>query len=189
MNITEEVVRLIVREELKSFLLEANPYHDSDGRLSDGSSGNVYSITDPASKKYGNEAKKGKVGKNGKLGYRFGLPTKCGRKHIDGHDIDPKVSCSKYPRPYYQKAVSEGLDLSADTELQLDGDELCFSIKDIKQAFLRRVEEAQHPGSSQEATRCRQLGFTTFQDLLNSLNSATLAAKGELYGKRGKSGN
>lgn len=182
MNITEETVRLIVIEELKSFLLEANPYHDSDGRLSDGSSGNVYSITEPASKKYGNEAKKGRVGKNGKLGYRFGLPAKCGRKHIDGHDIAPKVSCSKYPKPYHRKAVSEGISLSADTELQLRGDELCFSIVDIKRAFMRQLEEAhqQAPGSP-DHERCRQLGFTTFQDLLNSLNSATLAAKGELY--------
>jgi len=182
MNITEIRIRQIVKEELVSVLLEANPYHDEKGRLSDGSTGHVYSITSPASKKYGNEAKKGKVGANGRLGYKFGMPSKCGRKHIDGHDIDPKTSCSNYPKPYYQKAVSEGLDLSADTELELHDDQLCFSIKDIKQAFVRRVEEAQQaPGSSQEATRCRQLGFTTFQDLLNSLNSATLAAKGELY--------
>lgn len=182
MIITEERIRRIVKEELRMVLLEANPYHDKEGKLSDGGTGDVYSITSPASKKYGNEAKKGKMGKNGRLGYRFGLPTKCGRKHIDGRDIDPKISCSKYPKPYYEKSVSEGLDLSADTELEVHGDELCFSIKDIKQAFMRRVEEGQQQArSSQEATRCRQLGFTTFQDLLNSLNSATLAAKGELY--------
>ena len=181
MIITEERIRRIVKEEIRIVLLEANPYHDKEGKLSAGGTGDVYSITSPASKKYGNEAKKGKIGKNGRLGYKFGMPSKCGRKHIDGRDIDPKTSCSNYPKPYYQKAVAEGLDLSADTELELHGDELCFSIKDIKQAFMRRVHEAQQASGSSEEARCRQLGFTTFQDLLNSLNSATLAAKGELY--------
>ena len=101
MFISEEIIRRIVIEELIDVLNEANPYHDADtGRLASSATGNVYSISKPASQRYGNEAAKGIVTAKGKLKAKYGMTDMCGRRTLDGKDISPEYSCSKFKKKY-----------------------------------------------------------------------------------------
>ena len=108
MKITKSKLKEMIVEELEAVMFtELNPYHDKKtGRLSSANSGNSYSLSRPATDKAGwdpEKAKKAKVTGKGKLSYRFGMSDgekACGRKTVSGKKIDPKRSCSDYPKAY-----------------------------------------------------------------------------------------
>ena len=108
MKIKKAKLKAIILEEIDAVILsELNPYHSKkDGKLSGPESGNSYSLSAPAVKKANwdpEKAKKGKVTSKGNVTYRFGMSDgdkACGRKTVSGKDIDPKKSCSDYPKPY-----------------------------------------------------------------------------------------
>ena len=108
MKIAKSRLKEIIVEEIEAHLLsELNPYHSKkDGKLSGPGAGNSYSLSKPATDKAGwdpEKAKKAKVTGKGKLSYRFGMADgdkACGRKTVSGKKIDPKRSCSDYPKTY-----------------------------------------------------------------------------------------
>lgn len=183
MKIRENEIREIVREEIRS-LLEANPYHDSEGKLSGPDTGNVYSITNKASQKYGNEAKKGKLGANKRLGYKFGM-TKCGRRAMSGEDQPATYSCKDYPRKYWDKLTEEMVLASVDVPDATinDAGVACFNVREMLRVLQSHEERLNEADGDQLATACRRAGFSTFKDILASMNSMSLASAGELYKK------
>jgi hypothetical protein len=107
MKIMKTTLEKIIREEVSAVLLELNPYHDRHtGRLSGPTSGNSYSLSEPAVARAGwdkEKAKKGKVTSKGNVSYRFGMAKgkkACGRKDVTGAKTPKKYSCADYPQKY-----------------------------------------------------------------------------------------
>jgi hypothetical protein len=160
MFIREEELRRIIKEELASVVLEANPFHDADtGKLSSSKVGNVYSISKPASQRYGNEAAKGIVTAKGKLKAKYGMIDMCGRRTIDGKDVSPKYSCSQFKKKYSELKEEE------------IGTSDILSMMDSK-SITEQV-------SPELDMKCKAAGYQTFAELLRSIDSAVKAANGE----------
>jgi hypothetical protein len=180
MFISEERIRRIVIEELIDVLNEANPYHDADtGRLASSATGNVYSISKPASQRYGNEAAKGIVTAKGKLKAKYGMPDMCGRRTIDGKDISPVFSCSNFKKKYSElKKESKEIGTSDIQDVSLSDDgTICLDIKDILSMMdSKSITEQVSPELD---VKCKAAGYQTFQDLLKAIDAAVKAANGE----------
>tara|TARA_R110000851_G_scaffold250205_1_gene402695 strand:+ start:262 stop:801 length:540 start_codon:yes stop_codon:yes gene_type:complete len=114
MNNKEEYIRTVIREEYLSFMKEAALCHNKDtGHFDKCSAGNTYSISDKGAKAAGIDSKWVKRGTLTKSKPRgsvpvtrasFGLNSQNksgGRiKMTSGEKITPKLSVSKYPKPY-----------------------------------------------------------------------------------------
>lgn len=106
-------MKKIILERWKSYLTEVNPCHkSSNGRFSSCDKGSVYSLTKKGARDNNIDPKyvqRGVVVSKEddmppKLKSKYGINTSrsksAGRKTIDGEDIDPKYSVSKYPERY-----------------------------------------------------------------------------------------
>jgi hypothetical protein len=179
MLIREEELRRIIKEELVS-VLEANPYHDADtGKLSNSKSGNVYSISKPKSQKYGNEAAKGIVTATGKLKAKYGMPDMCGRRTIDGEEISPKYSCSKFKKKYTQLREEEIATADIQDVYVYDDGTICLNIKDVIGIWNRQKPVLDEAVSPELDIKCKAAGYQTFQDLLKAVDAAVKATNGE----------
>ncbi len=183
MKMLEREIRDIIREELIS-VLEANPFHDKEtGKLSSSKAGNVYSISEPASKMHGNEAKKGVVTASGKTQAKYGLPNECGRKSITGKEIEPKYSCSKFKKKYSDtRNEAREIGTTDITDISVyDDKRACIPLSDLID-IINRHEKLQEQVSNADAEldrRCRSMGYQTFKELLSSIDAAVKAANGE----------
>jgi hypothetical protein len=183
MIIREEDLRNTIREELISVMLErGNPWHDKEtGKLSSGDTGNTYSISQPKSKETGLEAKKGIVTSKGKLKAKYGMPNECGRKSISGEEISPKYSCSKFKKKYSElKKESKEIGTTDITDVEISDEEVaCIRITDLVDLVNRHRKMIQEQNSTELDQRCRSLGYSTFEQLIRSIDSAVKAANGE----------
>jgi hypothetical protein len=186
MKMLEREIRDIIREELIS-VLEANPFHDKEtGKLSSSKAGNVYSISEPASKMYGNEAKKGVVTASGKIQAKYGLPNECGRKSITGKEIEPKYSCSQFKKSY-SNTRNEAREI-ATTDIQdvqvLDNESICLTLVDVirfieKERDRNKEELLEQEDSDKIKTTCKRYGYITqseaFSNIVASLKQINAA--------------
>lgn len=183
MIIREEDLRNTIREELISVMLErGNPWHDKEtGKLSSGDTGNTYSISQPKSKETGLEAKKGIVTSKGKLKAKYGMPKECGRKSISGEEISPKYSCSQFKKKYAElKKESREIGTTDITDIEVTDEEVaCISITDLVDLVNRHRKMIQEQNSTELDQRCRSLGYSTFDQLIRSIDAAVKAANGE----------
>lgn len=179
---TEKEIRSIIKEELISVLQEANMFHNSKGHFTSQDKATSYSLTAKSGVKDKDKIKKGIVS-SGKISYRFGLPDKCGRRKIDGTDISPKQSCSKYPDEYYKnKEIEEGFIVGETdiTDVSISDDKvLCIQISDIISMINKHDNRMQEQVSLQDDRRCRALGYSKFDDILRGIDSAVKASNGE----------
>ena len=97
-------------------LKEYNPYKDKHGHTASKKAGNLYSLTRAGAKKVGSDedkAKRGVYTSKGKVRAKFGTNSSkpdvsCGRKTIDGKDINPKKYCDdRYPKKYKREGIEE----------------------------------------------------------------------------------
>lgn len=183
MIIREEDLRKTIREELISVMLErGNPWHDKEtGKLSFGDTGNTYSISQPKSKETGLEAKKGIVTSKGNLKAKYGMPKECGRKSISGEEISPKYSCSQFKKKYSElKKESKEIGTTDITDVELTDEEVaCISITDLVDLVNKHRKMIQEQNSTELDQRCRSLGYSTFDQLIRSIDAAVKAANGE----------
>lgn len=188
-RVREVDLRNTIREELISVLLErGNPWHSKDtGRFTKPKQGDTYSISQPKEKSTGLEAKKGIVTSTGSLSAKYGMPQSCGKKSISGEEIEnPKYSCSQFKKKYSdtRNEVKEIATVDiADVQL-MKGNVVCINITDLLDVINRTSSNElveQQEEDKDIVKRCRSMGMQTFQELLNALNSAVAAGKGELY--------
>lgn len=191
MIVTEKHIRHLVREELINVLIEANPHHDpKTGKLSSGDVGDVYSISEPVEKKYGNEAKKGITTSKGKIQAKFGMATgkdACGRRDITGKDIDPVWKCSDYKRRYYTSVKSESIEVGLGKEVgsvdiqdavvlsNKDSDKtICFKLNDIIDIIQRtsnNKQELAEDSSQNVMSYCNRNSYYTLDQFLRLLSN------------------
>ena len=126
MNNKEEYIRTVIREEYLSFMKEAALCHNKDtGHFAKCSTGNTYSLSDKGAKSAGLDSKWIKRGTLTKSKARgdvpvtrasFGLNSQNksgGRiKMTSGDKISPKLSVSKYPKPYKEGLAEASLALA-----------------------------------------------------------------------------
>lgn len=183
MIIREKELRNTIREELISVIYErGNPWHDKEtGKLSSGDTGNTYSISQPKSKETGLDAKKGIVTSKGKLQAKYGMPKECGRKSISGEEINPKYSCSQFKKKYTDlKKESKEIGTTDITDVELTDEEVaCISITDLVDLVNRHRKMIKEQNSTELEQRCRGLGYSTFDQLIRSIDAAVKAANGE----------
>lgn len=183
MIIREEDLINTIREELISVLLErGNPWHNKEtGKLSSGDTGNTYSISKPKSKETGLEAKKGIVTSKGNLQAKYGMPKECGRKSISGEEISPKYSCSQFKKKYTElKKESKEIGTTDITDIEVTDEEVaCISITDLVDLVNRHRNMIQEQNSTELDQRCRSLGYSTFDQLIRSIDAAVKASKGD----------
>lgn len=183
MIIREKDLRKTIREELISVMLErGNPWHDKEtGKLSSGDTGNTYSISQPKSKETGLEAKKGIVTSKGNLKAKYGMPNDCGRLSLSGKEINPKYSCSQFKKKYSElKKESKEIGTIDITDVELtDGEVACIRITDLVDLVNRHRSMIQEQNSTELDQRCRSLGYSTFDQLIRSIDAAVKAANGE----------
>lgn len=164
-SITREELKNIVRQELESYFNEENfgllaepskevnelgyCHSPKDGTFTDCDKGSVYSLTTKAANKHNIDksyVKRGTVSSKKtreapKVSTKYGVNTSktksAGRKLLDGDDISPKYSVSKYPEKY-----GEGLDLNNKKQRQAEIErcrELGFkTAKEVIVGFLRK---------------------------------------------------
>ena len=156
----EEYIRTVIREEYLSFMKEAALCHNKDtGHFDKCSAGNTYSLSDKGAKSSGLDSKWVKRGTLTKSKARgdvpvtrasFGLNSQNksgGRiKMTSGEKISPKLSVSKYPKPYSLKEASlamaqwvanAGKDASSDKDDLIDETSDCDCQKESRAAYQR----------------------------------------------------
>jgi len=135
----------IIKEELNQVLLEANPYHDDEGKFQKqeklGNSKTTYSLSSSGAARSG--VKNKKLIKRGVVKNYVPSDTErttvkptgdkgkapAGRKRMNsGEDIDPKLSVGNYPEPY--KEELEMLDNEPQAELRTN-ELVNLSVKDL----------------------------------------------------------
>ena len=194
LKITREELYKLIEEELNAVLDEgANPYHSkATGKFTD-KSGEIYSLTKNAT----DNVKDMPIGrgrnKNGKPIAKYGLNTgspekQCGRKTFSGTDKKKTRSCSEYPKRYWSDDVDEELievvdDLVEPEALQGLAESL-VAVSTLKMLFEASQAQARasKEGSRDELiSKCRQMGFRTFDDILKAINNMARAGSGKLY--------
>ena len=164
-------------------LTELQPYHDpKTGRLSSGKPGDTYSLSQKATDAAGVDrkyAKKGTVGKSKdkdgkpKLRHKFGMAQKCGRRPVSGPDIDPKQSCSRFPREYGS--------LDEDQAGELDEDEARVSREYVRGMMKMELDAAMDElrGLLQQASR--KGGRCSLEKVIRIINQFELAQKARAF--------
>ena len=187
MFIRENRIREIIREELISVLYEVNPFHDKEGHFTSKDKSSSYSLTNAAKSVVNKDLIKKAKSNNGVLSYRFGMATgdsACGRKDISGKNRSPKRSCSKYPDKYYgkNKTLNEDEIATTDiTDVEITDDEVaCIRITDLVDLVNKHRQTIDENVSSELDRKCRSLGYTTFEQLIKSLDALVRSSKGEL---------
>jgi hypothetical protein len=183
MIIREEDLRNTIREELVSVINErGSPWHNKEtGQFTSPKKGDTYSISQPKSKETGLEAKKGIVTSKGKLKAKYGMPRECGRKSVSGEEISPKFSCSQFKKKYNDlKKESKEIGTTDITDVEISDEEVaCIRITDLVDLVNRHRKMIQEQNSTELDQRCRSLGYSTFEQLIRSIDSAVKAANGE----------
>lgn len=99
------------------------------------------------------------------------MPAKCGRKHLDGNNIPPQLSCSDFKKPYSESILDE-----------LQDSQVPYStIVEIIQELDHSIKE---DTSDELAHTCTKAGYIDLkvaqQRILKGVNAAVLASKGTL---------
>lgn len=183
MIIREEDLRKAIREELISVINErGSPWHNKEtGQFTSPKQGDTYSISQPKSKETGLDAKKGIVTSKGNLKAKYGMPSECGRKKISGEEISPKYSCSQFKKKYSEiKKEAKEIGTTDITDVEVSDEEVaCIRITDLVDLVNRHRYMIQEQNSTELDQRCRNLGYTTFDQLIRSIDAAVKAANGE----------
>jgi hypothetical protein len=167
MKIKKEDLERIIEEELNEIGLYHSP---KTGRWVSKSAGAVKSLTKKGARDagvsqdlVGRGVITGKDKVSAKMGMNFGKD-QCGRKNIDGTDIDAKYKCSDYKERYAEHLIDPDASVS---------------IKDVIEA----AEMSDNGLEEDLEGACAPLRTKWLTGLLRSLNSIALAQKGDLIPK------
>ena len=162
-------------------LTELQPFHDpKTGKLSSGKPGDTYSLSQKATDAAGVDRKysmKGTVGKSKdkdgkpKLKHKFGMAQKCGRRPVSGPDIDPKQSCSRFPREYG----------SLDEDQELDEDEARVSREYVKGMMKMELGAAMDELRGLLQQTSRSGGGCSLEQVIRVINQFELAQKAKAF--------
>ena len=186
MNIGVSELIEMIKEEVNSYLSEANLYHHpSTGHFSSKSAGNVYSLTKKGAKNAPNsEIAKGIVTGKGNVKAKYGMADQCGRMKLSGDDINPEYSCSKFKKKYSEDILSEPEVHNPVGEIEVlkIGDKLYINIDSL----LSQADDSEllvQEGNQALVKKCNSLGLYTRLQILDNffrqVNAMSLSSDGK----------